>query len=263
MTTINYPNGDQYIGEIFNGKYIGVGTLLFANGDKYEGEFKDNRYHGLGVLIYASGDRYEGQFDSGHYHGRGTYFYANGDKYTGSYEQDHQHGRGMFNFANGDIYIGDFADDKIQGEGTLTFASGSKYKGQFEDGQPHGKGVRRHPRDEFRHRSTPHTRLKTHGTDFLCPRPDQASYRDQSRQGFGGIWVKCGHTKTFTGHVAQSHPLASAAVSVMLHCNIGGQDAEGQNCNHHRVKFRDRSGRCRRTGPRRGGCDLEQLHRPG
>ncbi len=52
-------NGDVYEGEFsHNGLYHGKGVLVCA-GDEYEGDMCQGRKHGAGRMNYASGDVYE------------------------------------------------------------------------------------------------------------------------------------------------------------------------------------------------------------
>ena len=46
------PNGDEYEGDLIDGRYNGYGELKFANGDIYKGYFKNDSYDGKGVKIY-------------------------------------------------------------------------------------------------------------------------------------------------------------------------------------------------------------------
>ena len=45
--TINYDNGDKYVGEVRNGKPHGQGIFSFRGGQKYFGEFKDGQPHDI------------------------------------------------------------------------------------------------------------------------------------------------------------------------------------------------------------------------
>ena len=46
-----YTNGDEYIGELKNGKRDGQGTLKYSPWKQYVGEWKDDKRHGQGTLI--------------------------------------------------------------------------------------------------------------------------------------------------------------------------------------------------------------------
>ena len=63
--TINYDNGDKYVGEVSNGVPHGQGTYTFANGDKYVGGWKNFLYHGHGTFILADGYKYIGEYKDG------------------------------------------------------------------------------------------------------------------------------------------------------------------------------------------------------
>lgn len=41
---ILYKNGDEYNGELQNGKMAGHGLYRFKNGSYYEGQFQDNQF---------------------------------------------------------------------------------------------------------------------------------------------------------------------------------------------------------------------------
>ena len=60
--TINYVNGDRYVGDVINGQLHGVGTLTFANGDKYVGAFADNQRNGEGTYTFANGVIWSGEW---------------------------------------------------------------------------------------------------------------------------------------------------------------------------------------------------------
>lgn len=52
---LTYPNGDRYVGEIFNGKRHGYGVYYFKNGGFWYGPFHDNKQVGYGALFTAEG----------------------------------------------------------------------------------------------------------------------------------------------------------------------------------------------------------------
>jgi hypothetical protein len=52
--TLNYVNGDIYVGEVNFGMKHGQGKLMYANGNMYEGEFKDDQKFGSGTYTYAT-----------------------------------------------------------------------------------------------------------------------------------------------------------------------------------------------------------------
>ena len=95
----------------------GKGTMQWSNGDKYVGEFKDGRGHGYGTYTWSSGefagDKYVGHWKNGFMHGQGTKTWANGSKYVGLWKNGKRHGEGTITLANGCIDNGIWDDDEL------------------------------------------------------------------------------------------------------------------------------------------------------
>ena len=54
--TINYSNGDKYVGQVVNGKRHGIGTYyFFETGDKFWGHWANGKRNGIGKYYYADG----------------------------------------------------------------------------------------------------------------------------------------------------------------------------------------------------------------
>ena len=176
-TTINYPNGDRYVGEEKYGKRHGKGTMFYADNRLYIGEWYNDIQHGYGVLTQKNGDQYEGYFVNDKYNGKGTYYNHNGDHYVGEwkddvihglctvYRKDGTHSTAMWengkitvqlpeeiladtdveihtiNYNSGDKYVGEYKDGKRHGYGTYCFSSGAKYIGHWKNGLQDGFGV--------------------------------------------------------------------------------------------------------------------------
>lgn len=54
-TTVNYPNGDVYVGHVKDGKPHGKGTMtFFQNRERraYKGEWQNGQMHGKGIMMY-------------------------------------------------------------------------------------------------------------------------------------------------------------------------------------------------------------------
>ena len=65
-STVTYPDGLKYTGELKGDKRHGKGTLIFPNdGPKYIGEFKDNKMHGQGTITFPDGKIEKGIFKNG------------------------------------------------------------------------------------------------------------------------------------------------------------------------------------------------------
>jgi hypothetical protein len=162
-STVTFPNGDRYEGEIRDGVFEGWGVYYYADGGRYEGEFRNDFINGTGTFFYrnadvyigeflnemrcgqgkltfANGDRYVGAFRDDTMNGKGVMTYADGSKYSGDFVNGLKHGNGVFEFKNGDVYKGEFQDDARQGRGTYLFADGAKYIGEFRAGRRHGEG---------------------------------------------------------------------------------------------------------------------------
>ncbi len=54
--TINYSNGDSFVGKIENGKKETYGTYTWANGAKYIGDWENDEINGNGTYYYSSGE---------------------------------------------------------------------------------------------------------------------------------------------------------------------------------------------------------------
>lgn len=160
---IRWANGDQYEGDIVQGRRHGQGRLLwasgqryegpwvndqpqgkgqmrFANGDEYEGEVAQGLPSGQGRMRYASGDTFDGRFAGGKPDGQGVYRWASGQRYEGPWANDQPHGNGRLQFANGNVWEGPLQAGSPEGQGTLSFASGERYEGGVSKGLPHGEG---------------------------------------------------------------------------------------------------------------------------
>lgn len=73
---INFPNGDRYIGDIYDDKLSGYGIYTWANKDVYYGEWIDGNRTGHGTYYFCNGSIYIGEFLNGDLHGYGTYISA-------------------------------------------------------------------------------------------------------------------------------------------------------------------------------------------
>ena len=57
---IKYLNGDQYQGDLVEGKKNGFGIMQDKFGNVYWGEFKDDKMEGVGTIFYINGSTYKG-----------------------------------------------------------------------------------------------------------------------------------------------------------------------------------------------------------
>jgi hypothetical protein len=166
--TINYENGDKYIGDTqyFNGKKLrhGKGEYIFADksnqghnsSSRYVGEWERGFYHGKGMLTTSSNyygmfritRRYIGEFEYGEKEGEGkevTTDVHSQKEYIGNWSGGAMHGQGKLTYSDGRVFEGlwDYHEFK---EGTYNSRNGIKkgeitYVGEFKNYYFHGKGV--------------------------------------------------------------------------------------------------------------------------
>ncbi|RNC60129.1 MORN repeat containing protein [Trypanosoma cruzi] len=164
--TFNFPNGEAYVGDWNDEKYIreGQGKCTYPNGDVYEGSWKNDKRHGFGKFVY-SGEKcvYEGEWKEGKRHGIGTQETEEGT-YQGEFQDDMRYGHGLhlgragsmhrgiwrdngcigpgvrFDSKKGIMYDGLFLLGKLQSVGTSRTES-DIYEGTWCDGERHGVGV--------------------------------------------------------------------------------------------------------------------------
>ncbi len=188
--TYLYPSGAQYTGAFSNGMINGFGTLQFSNGDKYIGFWKKQYREGKGTLVFASGEKYEGEFVKSKFDGYGKYSYKNGSTYVGDWKNGAKNGQGTLIMENGQQVAGAWKNDEFEdpkklnqiqnssvqiaenlnsqdeieidltitkpekeklrncnkeecstGRGQYTYRDGSKYIGEFKNGEPYGQGI--------------------------------------------------------------------------------------------------------------------------
>lgn len=121
-------------------------------GEQYHGEVKDGKREGQGICVYKNGDRYEGCWKNNKKEGKGTYYYTQkGDVYKGNFFNDYPNGKGIYFYKNGDKYEGMFKDGKKHGEGVIIFVNGGRFKGEFKNGEKHGKGEYKNQNGQVRY----------------------------------------------------------------------------------------------------------------
>lgn len=173
LVKCNYPNGDNFEGNLVNGIIEGRGVYVYANGNRYEGEFLNGKPHGSGLFIGADDARFEGIFENGTLK-NGTVVFPDGNRYEGEFDlvfeigtdiiSSQPDGQGRFIFTDGSVYEGEFFAGQIFGRGVLTrpdgsscagrffnqnldarvvctFRNGGRYEGELRQGQPHGEGT--------------------------------------------------------------------------------------------------------------------------
>ena len=69
--TLQYKNGDTYVGETLQGERHGQGTYTFQDGKQYVGTWQHGLRHGQGTLTFPNGDTYAGGVRPWHVSGPG------------------------------------------------------------------------------------------------------------------------------------------------------------------------------------------------
>jgi hypothetical protein len=106
----------------------GSGTMQYVNGNTYIGEWQNDCFEGQGEYIWADGRKFVGTFKKDKIDGRGIGSWPDGRKYEGEYKRDLAHGRGFVKLPNGRMFDGTFAADfpvegqLIDSDGTLSIA---------------------------------------------------------------------------------------------------------------------------------------------
>lgn len=145
--TVEWTNGDRYVGRIVAGLRQGKGRFDWRGGQWYDGDWRDNLASGRGVLFFANGNRYEGEVRNGQPHGRGNLVFPGGDRYSGDFADGLFHGQGSYVWKSGSRYDGQWALGRKAGQGRLTQSDGSGWEGEYKDdyetdhGQPFKAGT--------------------------------------------------------------------------------------------------------------------------
>ena len=131
--SINYENGDRYVGA-WDGTYLsGKGHYVWKNGEIYSGEWKHTKRNGEGANFYIDGSIARGKFVNDKLNGFGTTIYANGDKSVGNFKDFELHGFATYTFKNGEKQIGYFKNGKREGKFQIIKASGLEVQAYFKN----------------------------------------------------------------------------------------------------------------------------------
>jgi len=162
--TIEYANGDKYIGEVNNdGKPHGKGILHFTHPTtvrtwkcRYEGDFVDGKMQGKGVLCeeYAKmedGVKREGDFVDGKLHGYGKRWFKGHLRYEGEWQNGREHGAGtVHSFPLLGYYIKcTWKEGKRHGLSTTYYVSDNsiRYEANYDMDKAYGRAVY-YPRED-------------------------------------------------------------------------------------------------------------------
>lgn len=139
-STIRYPNGNVYVGELRDGRPHGYGKMRYAGGETYTGEWSAGARHGWGIRT-AAGDKYAGEWHEGKALGLWAVDYGDGARYAGQWRDRSFHGLGILVCADGEIYVGDWQGGRRHGRGVSVRPDGTRYDGEWRRNLPHGWGI--------------------------------------------------------------------------------------------------------------------------
>ena len=81
------------------------GTFQCANGEEYIGDFYEGYEHGHGVHSWPDGTEYSGNWKNGKEDGEGTLRFSGGDTYSGDFKRGKRHGQGVITSLEGHKYV--------------------------------------------------------------------------------------------------------------------------------------------------------------
>lgn len=125
--TYTSKQGHVYEGVFLNGKVTGHLHVRLANGDEYDGDVVEGRFQGQGTYRNHNGDLYRGSFHDGIGYGKFHVEYADGRIYDGDVRNNVADGRGSLRFPDGRRYEGYFSPEKTC-YGTMNAPGEKPYK---------------------------------------------------------------------------------------------------------------------------------------
>lgn len=130
-----------YEGGFKNGQPQGQGTLDYGDGEKFVGHFEKGKEEGSGTL-YKKGKATRVNYKAGELQSAPSeplVIGGNGDykeKVPGCISGDCYNGYGEINFPSGNRYKGGFKNNQFSGQGTMTFSTGNVLTAEFEAHNP-------------------------------------------------------------------------------------------------------------------------------
>lgn len=100
-------NGVEIRGNWKNGQLNDktISTIKYPDGDVYNGQIHNNTMNGYGLFTYSDGEIYNGQYLNGVRTGYGVSYFINGCVYEGYWENDTLNGHGIL-YTHEKIYTG-------------------------------------------------------------------------------------------------------------------------------------------------------------
>ena len=114
-----FPNGQVYKCRYEHGRVASKVSIDYPNGDRYVGEVKGVLIHGKGKYTSKSKDyEYDGEWKNQQHEGKGTMRLYDKDhrvieEYTGDWVQNRRQGHGRFSRLDGFVYEGEWKADRV------------------------------------------------------------------------------------------------------------------------------------------------------
>lgn len=152
VTTVRYPNGDRYEGQVLRGEGVTPSSSGSASSakstqrDKHRGRKQKSDAlqkvkEGVGCYYWRGGDKYCGEWENGQMHGEGCFHWACGDVYTGSWKRGQMCGAGTKQCASdGSVRRGQWRGGLLHGLGECVYGCGDAYAGGHVEGRREGRG---------------------------------------------------------------------------------------------------------------------------
>lgn len=129
----SYHSDSTYVGNFFEGKRSGDGTLTFDGGESIKGDWFDNAPHGFikHTYLHSIGGEYQGNYINGKKEGFGEEVYYRRHRYVGTWKDNTRQGPGKLT-----VYLDSYMDGNGQFLGIA-----KEYDGEFKCNQRHGSGT--------------------------------------------------------------------------------------------------------------------------
>lgn len=145
--TLHVAEGQRFEGEFKDGLPHGNGKDFDESGNMvYEGQVFEGKYHGVGQVWLSDGRSFKGEFDKGDW-GKGALFFKDGSRIEGVWKDDRLDGLAKSFYNDGKPeYEGVYVSGNWQGKGTYYFKEDAEsLQGNWLNGKMHGAFIRTYP----------------------------------------------------------------------------------------------------------------------
>ena len=109
-----------------NGLRNESGSIQYSNGNRFIGSFNAGRVEGKGEYLYQDGRKFTGSFKNGIRQGYGVFQYHDQTTYLGNYSDGVRVDSGVKEYSN-DPNLKEFNDDQPNGTGIFVDSLGNQY----------------------------------------------------------------------------------------------------------------------------------------